>query len=74
MIIKSIRKFFRVNFEKKSFDLRMRVTSEYSSLLLASFFKFQCSSLFPFNNPVGVMYGRDFFIGVKLNRKIFRNT
>ena len=39
----------------------MRVSSEYSSLILASFFTSQHTSLFLPYNPIGVLYGYDFF-------------
>ena len=59
MIIRSIEKFLG-HFENI-------VSSQNEGFIrilwpnFASFFKFQCSSLFLSNNPIGLSYGRDFF-------------
>eukprot|EP00493_Phyllostaurus_siculus_P020353 UN20678 len=52
MIIRPIEQFLE-HFEKK-FRLKMRVSSEYSSLIFASIFKSQCTYLFMPYNPISV--------------------
>ena len=70
-IIRPIEKFLE-HFEK-NFLLKMRDSSEYSSLIFASILTSQYTSLFLPYNPICVPYGYDFFTGIKnYSRRTFQ--